>query len=164
MFARRGGQPAPPRSKPSSLQPISSPGPNSSGLPTGPTSYAAKWARLPLPRPARSGPHHPLGPPTVTARRRHLALGPSHRHSVEPHPRGLHLATSHHPDNPKDPPALEIPPTQRHRPPTRPNPTITTPAPPTTTNSSARKIRASFVKRDSAPAPAFADGANCLRI
>lgn len=83
-----------------------------------PRTFAAETVaqRLPLPRPARRRPHHPLSPTTATAHRRHLTLGPSHRYSLEPHPHRLHLATNRRPTDPKDPPALESPPTQRHRP------------------------------------------------
>src|SRR5208337_1036498 len=53
---------------------------------------------LPLPGAARRRPHHPRRPTTPPAHRRHLALGPSNRHRLDPHPRRVHLTP-----NPPDP-------------------------------------------------------------
>src|SRR5208283_3731800 len=53
---------------------------------------------LPLPGAARRRPHHPRRPTTPPAHRRHLSLGPSNRHRLDPHPRRVHLTP-----NPPDP-------------------------------------------------------------
>src|SRR4029077_6873566 len=70
---------------------------------------------VPLPGATRRRPHHPRRPTTTATHRRHMAVGPSDRHRLEPYPHRLHL--NREPPDPtrrKTPQALESPPTQRH--------------------------------------------------
>ncbi|VBA31379.1 hypothetical protein LAUMK35_05003 [Mycobacterium pseudokansasii] len=70
---------------------------------------------LPLPRAARSRPHHPRRPTTAPPHRRHLAVGYSDHHRLAPHPRRLPLTPQPTcPNNHERPKALEPRPTRRH--------------------------------------------------
>jgi len=91
-------------------------------------------AALPLPRPARRGPHHPRRPKGPLAHRTRPGGGPprSAKHGNDFGPRS--------PDHPAHPclptqgnPALDSPPTERHRPTRHPPATTANPLPPTTT-------------------------------